>query len=168
MPASIDLSELVPDLELELTIPGVDAYPTVSEEEWVNRLRNGYYYAVLSGLIAGYEEADGIVSPISPSGPALPRDTQQLIIMYTVINVVRNRLMELKTTFRAKAGSTEYETEQAASVLTKLLDQFEARQKYLLDRLAEGNGPARETYYFDGFTIRQDSINQGNTVWVGA
>lgn len=165
---AVDLADLVPDLEIELSLPGVDAYPTVSEEEWVNRLRNAFWYVVLDGLIVGYEDSDGIITPISANGTALPRDMQQLIIMYTSINVIRNKLMDLKTVFRAKAGSTEYETQQAASVLTAILDQFAQRQKYLVDRIAEGNGPARETYYFDGFNLRQEAINRGFTNWVGA
>lgn len=165
--SSVDLSELVPDLVIQVTTPGGEQYPTVSEQEWTDRLRNGFWEAVLDGVIVGYEDVDGIVRPLTATGPALSRERQQLIIMYTAITIVRNELLRLKTLFRAKAGSTEYETQQAASVLVALLGQLADRQKALVDRIADDAG-ATPVYYFDGFTARQNAINQGYTSWVGA
>ena len=164
---SVDLADLVPDLVTELNVPGVDAYSTVSEQEWIDRLRNAFWYSVLDGLIIGYEDEDGIVKPTASSGSALSRELQQIVIMYAAINVVRNKLLELKTVFRAKAGSTEYETQQAASVLTALLAEFSERRKYILNRIGD-KGTARRMYVFDGFNARQDAINSGYTSWIGA
>ena len=165
--ASIDLTELIPDLELELNAPGVDGFPTVSDVEWVNRLRNGFWTAVLDDLIVGYKEVDGSIAPVSSAYPTFPRDQQQLIIMYAVITVIRQQLMDMNTTFRAKAGPVEYEVQKSAVLLKGLLDEFAARRNNLIIKLAQSEA-ARDIYYINGYISRQNAIDQGYAEWVGA
>lgn len=163
----LDLSDLASDLQITLNAPGENAYSTVSEDEWVNRLRNAFWDAVLDGLIPGYSESEGLISPIDTSGVLLARDQQQLIIMYAAISIVRNQLLTLKTVFRAKSGNNEFETQQSAIVLKALLDEFSSRRIYILGRLAD-TGIARDTYYIDSYTSRQQSYDYAYTSWIGA
>lgn len=165
--AAVDLADLVPDLILELNAPGADVYPTVSEEEWVNRLRNAFGYALMDQVITGYKEVDGIVTPSTGSTP-LSREQQQILILYVAIQVVRNKLLDLKASTRAKAGSVEYEeATQGASVMVAILNDYTSRRAQLVEQVAKANSATR-MYYINSFISRQNALNDGYTYWVGA
>lgn len=164
MAATVDLEDLIPDLEIALNIPGENLYATVGTTEWVGHLRDGFWNSYIEGLLLGYVESDGIISPVSGSTP-MPRDAQQLIIMFTSIEIIRKRLMSMQTVFRAKAGPVEYEVQQSASVLKALLDDLTDRRKYILLRLSD-SGIARDIHYIDVYQARQESLNNQYTDWV--
>jgi hypothetical protein len=165
MAATFDLEELVPDLLVELNTPGSDAYPTVSTTQWVGYLRNGFWSAYLDGLLQDYTESEGVVSPRSGSTP-IPRDFQQLIIMYTAYSTIQNKLLSLQTTFRAKAGPVEYETGQSAQVLKALLDGISQRRLAILDRIGAEVGYGG-IFYIDTYRARRDALGRGDVDWVG-
>lgn len=159
--ATFDLSELIEPLRAEINIPGEDVYDTVSNSLWITYLANGFWSAQLDGLMGTYEESEGEVV----GDEVLPRDLQQLILMYTGIAILRQRLFSLQTVFRAKAGPVEYEVQQSAQVMKALLDEFSSRRLYLLQRLAD-TGIARSTYYIDTYAARQEAINSGYVGWI--
>jgi len=164
--ATVDLADLVPDIIVALNIPGEDAYATVSPETWVGYLKDGFWNAILEGLLVGYTEEDGVISS-TVDDTAMPRDLQQLIIMYTSIAVLRNKLFSLQTLFRAKAGPVEYEVQQSAQVMKALLDEFSERRRFILQRLAD-TGSSTDIYYIDSYIARQEAIDYGLTEWIGA
>ncbi len=163
--ASLDLTDLIPDLQYNLNSPGEDAFANVSEEEWTSRLRDGFWNAWNDGLIQDYIEVDGVVSPRSGTA-TISRDQQQIILLYTSIAVLFQQMLRLNTTFRAKAGPVEYETQQSAQLLKALLDDLSQRRIYLLERLAE-TGVTRAFYLIDTYQSRQSALNEGISVWVG-
>ena len=164
MAAALDLTDLVTPLQAALNIPGEDIYGTVSPTQWVTYLSNGFWEAYLDGLVLGYVEADGEVTPISGT-TVMPKDQQQLILMYAAIAITRLRLLNAQTVFRAKAGPVEYEVQQSAQVMKSLLEEFSERRRYILQRLAD-TGIARDMYYIDTYTARQNAINYGYTEWI--
>lgn len=166
--ASVDLEDLIEDLQSELNTPGADVYDTVSTTAWVSYLRNAFWSAHLDGLMEGWTESDGLISKLNdPTADAMSRDQQQLIIMYAGINILRNELKNLNTVFRAKAGSVEYETQKSSQVLKGLLEDMTQRRNYILQRLAD-TGVARDMVYIDSYIARQNAINNNYIDWVGA
>lgn len=163
--AAVDLEDLIPDLVYSLSAPGEAEYDTVSPEEWVSRMRDAFWNAYNDGLLRGYRESDGSILPRSGS-ETMPRDEQQLIILYTGIAVLRSKLLNLQTVFRTKAGPVEYEVQQSAQIAKALLDDLSQRRTYILDRLAETE-VARGIFVIDLFNARQQSINENITSWVG-
>lgn len=164
---ALDLEDLVPDLVVELNIPGEDAYPTVSNDEWVGYLRNAFWAAVMDGLLQGYRESDGIIRPESSNGEIIGRDLQQIIILYAAIAITRSRLLNLRSVFRVKGGNSEYEVQQSAQLLRALLDELTSRREHVISRLSDGV-INRNTFMFDGFSARQRALNEGFTSWVGS
>jgi CelD/BcsL family acetyltransferase involved in cellulose biosynthesis len=77
---------------------------------------------------------------------------------------MRNRLLDLKTRFRAEAGPVKYEIEQSAQVLKGLLDELVRRRNVWLTRLSDLGSAS--TYYTDMVIARTDSISFGDTNWV--
>lgn len=164
--ATIDLADLVPDLEGALTIPGATSkYADASEDEWITKLKNAFWSAYNDGLITGFTcDEDGAVSPVSGDG-TFGRDQQQICIMYAAINVLQNELLQIKTAFRAKAGSVEYETQQSAQVLKGLLDSLFQQKAFVLKRLSDMG--TVDSFYIDGVQNRDNAIRSGLITWTG-
>ena len=150
---AVDLSDLVESLKREVNPPGTDYFPDASDTEFLGNLIDGFWEAVLDGLISGYTvDDDGLVTPVSGSTD-MARDVQQIIVFYAGFRILRNVLRNIQTTFRAKAGPVEYETQQSASTLKDLLADLSNRRKLLLDRLSDMG--AIPTYYADAVVERE-------------
>lgn len=161
--ATLDLNDLIVPLKAAIDIPGEDNFDTVTTAGWKTYLANGFWQAYLDGFLEGFSEEDGEIS--QASGVEMPKDQQQLIIMYAAIAIIRLKMLNLQTVFRAKAGPVEYEVQQSAQVNKALLDEFTARRLYLIQRLAD-SGIFRGTFYIDSFESRQRAINDGYTGWI--
>lgn len=161
--AAVDLSDLVEDAQAELNVPGVDNYPDATSEQWVAQLRGAFWEAVLDGVITNYTESDGVVSPKSGT-ETLSRELQQLIIYYVGVRVIKNKLLEAKTSFKTAAGPVKYEYEQSANVLKGILDEFVRRRNFWLMRLSDAG--TVDTHYVDMVITRNDAIGYGDTWWV--
>lgn len=154
---SVDLTTLVEPLQIEIQAPGGEAYANATEDDYLGALINAFWEIRLYGFLGGFEEDSaarggppeftaGIVTPLNvdptyddPFGYSttedLSRDLQQLIVLWAAWKIALNNMATINSVFRAKAGPVEYETQQAASVLTAVLDQLKARITYLIANL---------------------------------
>jgi hypothetical protein len=185
---SVDLATLIEPLQIEIQIPGGDAYASATEDDYLGYLINSFWEIRLYGLLAGFEEdvaarggppefAVGIITPLGvdpfyddPTGYSvtedLPRDLQQLIILWSAWKIALTNMASLNSVFRAKAGPVEYETQQAASVLTAVLDQLKSRILFLIDHLPSQYGGQQNVVVFDAVIQRSESQAVGGTWWV--
>lgn len=161
---AVDLADLVEFVKAEVNVPGVDTFTDATDDNWVTRLQNAFWHARLRGAFVGYEETDGIITPISGTED-LSRTEQQLIILVAALNVVRSSLRNANTVFRAKAGPVEFETQQSANTLKTLLDQLEREFRDALEAAKEGTD-ANTVAYFDAVIQRTDSMAYGDTWFV--
>lgn len=161
---SVDLGDLVEDLQSEVSPPGTDLFPGAIDDEWVSNLRNAFWQARLEGMLAGYTESDGVITPITGTTD-LGRDLQQLVIIYAGMRILRNALRNLSTSFHAEASGTVYEVEHSATVLKGLLDTLTEEKNLILLRLSDvGQMPS---YVIDAVMARDQSLNFRDTWWVG-
>lgn len=164
---SVDFSDLVPRLRAEVNPPGVDLYPDAADSEFVLHLQNGFWEAVLDGIIEGYSiDDDGVVTPDDVSGDDISSSLQQVVLLYAGMKIVRNLLLNLKTAFRAHAGSVKFETEQSANTLREILLDMKNRRNLLLTRLSDVG--TTSSYYVDAVISRDDSLYYGDTWFVGS
>ena len=161
---AVDLGDLVPYLEAEVSPPGNDLFAATEDDEWVTRLANGFWNARLDGLLAGYVEADGAVTPTS-GDEDLSRELQQVIVFYAAYDTILLALRSLNTTFRAQAGPVSYETGQSAQVLRDIATALKEKRNLLLTRLSDIG--ATSDYVIDAIVARQDSLLDGLTYWTG-
>lgn len=117
----------------------------------------------MQGLLAGYTESGALVSPISGT-TELGRDQQQIIILYAAYRIVLASLRSLSTSFRAKAGSVEFETAQSATILRDVLAALRDKIKLVL-ALSDTLG-ATDTAYIDAVFERTTSLALGDTWFV--
>ena len=161
---AIDLADLIPTLEREITSPG--SVSIVSEDESLGRLSDSFWEAKLFGFFENYTEGDGLITPITGTDE-LSRDWQTLIVLFAGIRGIRLTLMGTNTTFRAKAGPVEFETQNASNVMTTTLKQLQDKIDFLLANLA-GSISATQTYYINGLCARNLSYGSGEEAWWGS
>jgi hypothetical protein len=183
---SVDLANLVEPLQIEIQAPGGEAYANATEDDYIGALINAFWEIRLYGFLGGFEEDSasrggppeftiGIVTPLKvdptyddPFGFStdqdLSRDLQQLIVLWAAWKIALNNMATINSVFRAKAGPVEYETQQAASVLTAVLDQLKTRIMYLIDNLP--HGAKAGTAVFDAVIERTYSQAVGDVWWV--
>lgn len=154
-----DLFDLVDGLKREVNSIGADSFPDATDDEWLGNLQDGFWEAVLDGTIASnYSETDGEVSP------DLPQVLQRLVIFYAGIRIIRNQLRQLNTTFKAKAGNVEFETQLSPQILKSLFDDMVKRRNVFIQNLAEDY--LISSVYVDSVVARDESIEFGDTYWI--
>lgn len=164
---AVDLSDLIPSLEREVSPPGSDLYPDAVDDDWLGQLEDSFWEAKLFGFFSNYTDSDGLVSPISGT-EELSRELQQLIVLFAGIRSTRMKLMNMNTMFRAQAGPVSFETQQSANLLKGILDGLEAKINSLLDALPDSIlGDASSTYYINALFARTDALNYGYEEWTG-
>lgn len=164
--AAVDLADLIEDLVYSMSPPGVDAFSNVSEDEWVSRLRDGFWNAFLYGLFSDYNEVDGVVTHRTDPTQTFPREYQQIVILFTGINSLNRQLAIANTGSRYKAGSVEYEVQQSASLLNAILANFEKQRDFIVDQIQNGNYFGG-VFVMDAFHGRQQGYRDGTLTWVG-
>lgn len=161
---SVALASLVTSIKLEVSPPGTDLYPGTTDDEWIGRLANGFWNARIDGMLAGYVEADGEVFPESGTTD-MPRDLQQVIVFVTAYGTVFQKLLNIRTQLKAKAGPVEFETQNSATVLRDLAQSLRDRYAILLRRLSDlGMVP---DYVIDGIMARTDALVNEGRGWTG-
>lgn len=159
---AVDLGDLVQYLEAEVSPPGNDLFADTEDDEWITRLANGFWNARLDGLLAGYVEADGAVTPTS-GDTDMSRELQQVIVFYAAYDTILLALRSLNTTFRAQAGPVSYETGQSAQVLRDIANALREKRNLLLSRLSDIG--ATSDYVIDAIIARQDSMLNAASYW---
>lgn len=184
---AVDLNDLVDNFQREVSPPGTDLYPDATDASWTGGLTDAFWEIRLYGFLAGFEEdaasrggpvdfSEGIVTPIGaidgyddPTGYAigqdLPRDLQQLIVLWAGWKVVLNKMTDLSSMFRAKAGPVEFEVQHAASVLKTILDQLKAKIDFITKNLST-YGVGTNVVAFDSVIESTYSIVTGTSWWV--
>lgn len=164
---SVDLSDLIPAVEAESSPPGSDLFPAATDDAWLLRLENAFWEAKLFGFppLQNYTESDGIVRPIAGSTD-LPREEQQLVVLFAAANAVRGQLMNTNTAFSAKAGNVEFSTANSATLLTTIANQIQSKIDLLLSTLAQ-IGRITDGY-LDAVFERDQSLATGIITWTGS
>ena len=135
---AVDLADFIPSLKLEVSVPGVAGIlDSASDDDLIGTLVDAFWLARLDGFFPAYTcDEDGLITPVAVGGEDLPREGVSVVLLYGGIKVIRNKILGTGSTFRAKAGSVEYETATSAMVLTELLKQLRETQKKLLEHVA--------------------------------
>lgn len=158
---AVDLGDLVESLMREVNPLGGDAFTNATEDMYLGYLQDAFWEARLDGItvLSAWDEADGSVTPITVGGADITRDLQQLLVFIAGVRIIRNQLINLNTSFRAKAGPVEYETEQSGNLLIALLKDLQGQRNIILTRLSDVG--AVPSYYFDALVEREFSLGLG-------
>jgi hypothetical protein len=160
---AVDLGDLVESLQREVNPPGTNFFPNASDDDWLGHLRDAFWEARLHGLLTGYTEDEGEVTPIS-GDTDLSRDLQQLIVLYAGFRITLTQFQNINSGFRAKAGPVEFEQNKSAQTLKGVLDAIKARISLVLDNLSEYGGA--HTAVLDAVIERTYSQSVRETWWV--
>lgn len=149
----VALVDFANQLKVELSVPGEDPFPDAIEDDYDDFLRGGFWDARRAGLLGGFTEDDGVVTPRTGSVD-ISRDEIQLVIFLTAIKIVRNQLRSLKTQLDVKAGSASYSYQQSSLVLRELLKDLINERDTLIGQLSTTYGSGTSVHYIDAATLR--------------
>lgn len=169
---AVDLFDLVDPLKRSVQPPGTILFPTATDDEFVGYLSDAFWeIRMLTGatnnLFDKYSEADGSIvtaANVDPSTPNMPREMQQLIVLFAGENIVMQELKNVNTQFRAKAGSVEFETATNGNLLRDILTEL-ARKRTIVERYLFSIGAIND-YYIDSVVARTESMIYSSS-WYG-
>lgn len=158
----MDLADLVPSLKRALAAPGEFAatFPDSTDTDLAGTVADALAECQLDGFL-GRNTLDVTDATVTPD---LTTPQQALVILYAMSRVVTARVYNLPTRTLYKAGNTEVQTEQAASILVQLLKDTAARKKQLLEDARIGNLAA--AFHMVDLYVSQ-SIGYGNNNGMG-
>ena len=161
---AVDLSEFVDSLRREITPLGSDLFSSVNDAELTGYLSDAFWEARLDGFMANFvADEDGVVTPTTTGAADLDRRYVALVVLYAGIKVLRNRILNMNTSFRAKAGPVEFEQQNSATMLAEMLKQLRATKDRILEELDEAE--MTSVMYLDAFSVR---ILDGASYWGSA
>ncbi len=164
---AFDLSDVLDNMKAAVNPPGVDLFPDATDDDWLLREINAFWEARLSGLLEKFVvDDDGVITPIAASGADISREEVQLVIFFAAMETIYQRLGNLRTQFRAKAGPVEYETQQAATLLRDVLANLIARKNIIMTRLSDVGSST--TDYINAVTARTVALAGGFDYWLSA
>lgn len=124
---AVDLFDLVETLRRAVNPPGTDNFPNADDDVFAGYLTDAFWELRMLDMFSDYTASDTVVIPVTGTTD-LPREQQQLIVLFAAITIVTNELKNMDTTFRAKAGSVEFETGKSGPVLRDVLAELQRRR----------------------------------------
>ena len=153
---AVDVADFVDSLKREVRPPGSALYSSVTPEEWIGYLTDAFWEARLDGFLSGFVvEGTGTVAefvPSTPGGPEITAADVALVILYAGIKVLRNQILNMNSTFKAKAGAVEFEQQSSATALAEMLKQLRSTKDRILEA-AEENSPT-SVMLIDAYSTR--------------
>lgn len=150
---AVELVDYVDSLRREITPLGTTMFAGVTEDQLLGFLSDAFWEARLDGFMANYvADEDGVVTN-EGSGGDLDRRYVALVVLYAGIKILRNRILNMNTGFRAKAGPVEFEQQNSATMLAEMLKQLRATKDRILQELDEVTD-ATDVLALDAFSVR--------------
>jgi len=141
---AVDVADYVESLKREVRPPGSALYSSVTDAEWIGYLTDAFWEARLDGFLQGWvvdgDPADPTTAEFAPAtagGPDITPSDVALVVLYAGIKVLRNQILNMNSSFRAKAGPVEFEQENSATVLAELLKQLRVTKDRILEAMEE-------------------------------
>lgn len=149
---AVDLGDYVDTLRREVNPPGVDIFTDAGEDDYIGYMADAFWEASLDGFLKEWScDPDGLITPVAVGGEDLPRGEVALIVLYAGIKMLRNRILNLNTGFKAKAGPVEFEQQNSATMLVEMLRQLKSNKDRIL---AQSDNFETLDSYFDAYSTR--------------
>lgn len=157
---AVDLSEYIDSLKREVIPVGSTMFSDIGSDVWTGHLSDAFWEARLDGFLTGYvADEDGLVTN-EAGATDLDRRYVALIVLYAGIRVLRNRILNMNTGFRAKAGPVEFEQQNSATMLAEMLKQLRATKDRIIEELDQSD--VTSVLYLDAFSTR---LFEGASYW---
>lgn len=164
---AIPLDDLVEPLQAAVSLPGAPLV-TASAQAWLSYVERGFWNAKLQGYFTDYrvDPNSAEIKPVPPVDVDLDRELIQIVVEVAALQVIENYMLSLDTTFRAKSGDTEFETQKSASLLVKVLERRTKAADELRARLVDNAGAATYVSIVDACALRFGEAYSTATMWI--
>lgn len=136
---TIDLSDerYINSLKRTITPLGATTFDAIPDDTWVGYMTDAFWTARLDGFMQGFTaDEDGQIDPVDGTDD-LDQKYIALIVLYAAITILRNQILNMNTSFRAKAGPVEFEQQNSATMLTEILKELRAAKAQVLLEIDE-------------------------------
>ena len=132
------ISSMVDTLRRAINPPGEELFPNANDLVLQGYLADSFAVARMNGVIPSkwVNNADTIENP-DDLGEEFPTDLATIVVVYAKIQILRARIMNIQSKFKAVAGPVEYETQTAVTHLKELLGTFENELAEIKENLIE-------------------------------
>lgn len=155
-----DLSDLNDSLKRAVAAPGEFAtvFGSATDDDVTGALMDGFAEAQLDGWFTpswgGLITLDVDANTVTPD---ITNAQGALIVIYAAYRLITARLFNLKTHVKYSASGADYETDQAASLLTTMLKQMADRKAQLYQK-ALYSGANAAFHMADGYYLAATQI----------
>jgi hypothetical protein len=145
---TVSLALYTQALRDQVNPPGIEIF-TVTDDELLRRLQQGFWECVLDGFFGGtvltgtgqampsFTESNFVISPATAGGPDITRDLVQLVIFYAAARMITNQLRNIRTQVLNQAGPVRQEFQQSAQLLLGILKDLQAQKALHMRRLSD-------------------------------
>lgn len=158
----VNLISLVESLKRFVAVPGGfdNFFPDALDDDLIGCLADGFARAQLDGFFISAQYARALDLSTSIVDPPLALAEGALVVLYAGKRLVQSQLLNLKTTTKYEAKGLIYDVQQAATVLTALLKEYndELQQLVILSRRS---GAGRAFVMADAYFIRATGYYPG-------
>jgi hypothetical protein len=157
---AVDLLDFVDTMRREITPLGTALFADITNTALVGYMADAFWEARMDGFFPGFSaDEDGVITNTDLT-KNISRSSIALIIVYAGIRILRNRILNTQTAFRAKAGPVEFETQSSATMLAEMLKQLRDTK----DRLIQNDqGALVGTVMWDWLEGRPEAYRLGFT-----
>jgi len=132
------LTSLVDALRRAINPPGEELFPNANDLVLQGYLADAFGVARMNGVIPQkWVNNAGTIENPDDAADVFPVDLATIIVIYAKIQILRSRIMNIQSKFKAKAGPVEYETQNAVTHLRELLRTFEDELEEIKDALKD-------------------------------
>ena len=156
---AVDLTEAqyIDSLKREVIPLGSTVFADVTPTQWLGYLTDAFWEAKLEGFFTNYVVTPEGQLTNEAGGPDLDQKYIALIVLYAGIRILRNRILNTNTGFRAKAGPVEFEQQTSATMLAEMLKQLRDTKDRILEELEALD--ATGVMVLDAFSTRLFSLD---------
>ena len=180
---AVNLSDFTQSFLYEINPPGVNNYPTMTQQEMINRLIDAFWELRLSGLdfLSGWDcSIDGVITPNGHAGsfpgfvipsdwftddgtPDLGREVITAIVLFAGYRVALTAAQNLATAVRSVAGPVSFEVEKSANLQMQILKAIVGKIDIVLTRLSDLG--TTSVMVLDQVMEKTDALSQNFDFW---
>lgn len=138
---SVPLADLVPAVKAAMNPLGQPPVVTdADDDQIIAALGAAFWTAKVTGWFPSHRLNVGFteIVNVTDGGEDLPREEQQIIVLFTVLTSWRAQMVNQPTSRKAKAGPAEVERTYSATVLRAMIEGLEAQIADLTDQMRSG------------------------------
>lgn len=157
---AVELADLLPSLQASLNTPGdIEFFKFEDNDDaWEAALANAFWWAKIRKFFTGFRvNVDGDLIENVAGGDDMPREDQQIIVLFAAMLAIETKLLALVTSAKQDAGPVSTEYSRSSTLLKTLLNEKRAELEAIKEEVLNGRGSALSVQLVDAVLARESA-----------